>query len=103
VSVFFFNGRDSDCIKFTTQPQSFIITVIFITNNVTKVNTGPMDSFVIYLHQNEQGIAFRIEWYMFIRYYTSDMWHCKFWLTQENLGAMKYEDRGFGMVQCPKI
>ena len=61
-----------------------------------------MGSFVNYLHQNDQGIAFRIEWYMFVRCYTSDTWHCKLWLTQENVGAMKFEDRGFGIVQCPK-
>jgi hypothetical protein len=62
-----------------------------------------MGSFIIYLHKNEQGTAFRIEWYMFIRCYTSDMWHCTLWLTEENLGAMKFEDRGFGMAQRPKI
>ena len=40
---------------------------------------------------------------MFIRSYTSKMWHCKLQLAQENLGAKKLEDRGFGMVQSPKI
>jgi len=56
--------------------------------------TETMDSFIISLHQNNQGTAFRIEWYMFITYYTSDMWHCKLWFTQENQDAMKFEDVG---------
>jgi hypothetical protein len=40
---------------------------------------------------------------MFIRSYTSNMWYYKLWLEQENLGAMKFEDRGFGMVKHLKI